>query len=52
MKDNELICPECGSDEIYRDRIPVEGLKPWYCDDCGFDSDTEKDFIRKEINNE
>lgn len=43
-KETELICPECGSDEIYYARFITPGEKHWYCDDCGYDSNEVKDF--------
>jgi len=46
---DNLYCPKCGSDEIYYARFIVEGQKHWYCDDCGFDGNSEEDFQKKVI---
>lgn len=38
--DSDLICPECGSDEIYYGQFSefVDGkwIGEYYCDDCGY----------------
>jgi len=49
--ENKLICPKCKSDEIYFDRFVADGLKPWYCDDCGYENDSKESF-REVIFNE
>jgi hypothetical protein len=36
------ICPECGSYEVYFDRIRPPGLPPYICDDCGCEGEEEK----------
>jgi predicted RNA-binding Zn-ribbon protein involved in translation (DUF1610 family) len=50
FKDREpydLICPECGSAKtIYYGRYNPAGLKPWYCEECGFEADTIRAFIK------
>jgi len=37
-----LRCPECGSNEVVYGRFTPKNMKPWYCDDCGFEADVEE----------
>lgn len=34
-----LVCPACGSEDVYFARIRPQGEPPYYCDDCGHEGE-------------
>jgi hypothetical protein len=44
---DELVCPDCGSDMVYFERIRPPGVPPYFCEDCGCEGGKDK-FMKRE----